>query len=373
MEKHTFWNNQPIDISKNSIESKIIDNSEKEISKTPLNLPPGYNWVDIDLTNENSLNKLVVFLCKYYNSVEDDDKTTDYNSKFLKWVLMQPNYFPDLIVSVEANDKIVAFICGIPMDMIIHNKNVKLIEINFLCIHPKLRNKRLAPVLIREITRRTNLHNIWTAIYTGGLDLPNCLVTCIYYHRPLNIPKLLDLNFLVLSKNMTENMCIKLFKILDKTTINIRKLTENDCEICCLKFNDFHKKFKVGIQFSLEYFKQHFLEISSYVVETNGIITDFVSFYRLDILIKNNKYTNINKYNLYYYFYFETKLDILVNNALYLIKKEGGDVVNCLDQYDNKQFIDKLLFKEGTFNLNFYLYNWMCPIIEKHDMSLLMV
>jgi hypothetical protein len=30
-------------------------------------------------------------------------------------------------------------------------------EINFLCIHKKLRAKRLAPVLIKEVTRRVNL------------------------------------------------------------------------------------------------------------------------------------------------------------------------------------------------------------------------
>ena len=32
-----------------------------------------------------------------------------------------------------------------------------MVEINFLCVHKKLRSKRLAPVLIREITRRVNL------------------------------------------------------------------------------------------------------------------------------------------------------------------------------------------------------------------------
>lgn len=31
-----------------------------------------------------------------------------------------------------------------------------LVEVNFLCVHKKLRAKRLAPVLIKEITRRVN-------------------------------------------------------------------------------------------------------------------------------------------------------------------------------------------------------------------------
>ena len=39
----------------------------------------------------------------------------------------------------------------------VKGKEVEITEINFLCIHKKLRSKRLAPMLIREITRRVNL------------------------------------------------------------------------------------------------------------------------------------------------------------------------------------------------------------------------
>lgn len=45
-------------------------------------------------------------------------------------------------------------------------------EINFLCVHKKLRAKRLAPVLIREVTRRVNLKGVFQAAYTAGVVLP---------------------------------------------------------------------------------------------------------------------------------------------------------------------------------------------------------
>jgi len=38
---------------------------------------------------------------------------------------------------------------------------VKMTEINFLCVHKKLRTNRLAPVLIKEITRRVHIKNMW--------------------------------------------------------------------------------------------------------------------------------------------------------------------------------------------------------------------
>ena len=34
-------------------------------------------------------------------------------------------------------------------------------EINFLCVHKQLRTYRLAPMLIKEITRRVNLCDIY--------------------------------------------------------------------------------------------------------------------------------------------------------------------------------------------------------------------
>lgn len=51
-------------------------------------------------------------------------------------------------------------------------------EINFLCIHKKLRAKRLAPVLIKEITRRCNIRGIFQAIYTAGIFLPTPISRC---------------------------------------------------------------------------------------------------------------------------------------------------------------------------------------------------
>ncbi len=53
-----------------------------------------------------------------------------------------------------------------------------MVEINFLCVHKKLRSKRVAPVLIREITRRVNEQGIFQAVYTAGVVIPKPLATC---------------------------------------------------------------------------------------------------------------------------------------------------------------------------------------------------
>lgn len=59
----------------------------------------------------------------------------------------------------------------------------RMVEINFLCVHKKLRSKRVAPVLIREITRRVNIEGIFQAVYTAGVVLPKPVSTCRYANQ----------------------------------------------------------------------------------------------------------------------------------------------------------------------------------------------
>lgn len=70
-------------------------------------------------------------------------------------------------------------------------------------MHKKLRSKRLAPVLIQEVTRRTHLHGTFQAIYTSGTVLPTPFTTCQYYHRNLNPAKLVKLGFSAVPRNST--------------------------------------------------------------------------------------------------------------------------------------------------------------------------
>ena len=87
----------------------------------------------------------------------------DYSIDFLKWALNPPGFVPEWIVGVRDTQKknLYACITGIPVHMTVLNKPIMMAEINFLCAHKALRSNRIAPVLIKEITRRVNRHNIW--------------------------------------------------------------------------------------------------------------------------------------------------------------------------------------------------------------------
>ena len=144
----------------------------------------------------------------------------------------------------------------------------------------------MAPVLIREITRRINCKGIFQAAYTGGLVLSKPIASCRYWHRPLNIKKLVEVNFSHLGPKMTMQKQIKLMKLPQITsTLGIRPLTEADVTSACQLLNGYLRKYKLATEFNPEEFAHWFMPrknvIDTFVVENAGQITDMISFYTL--------------------------------------------------------------------------------------------
>lgn len=67
---------------------------------------------------------------------------------------------------MRCKGKLYASITGIPVLTVVEEDKIKMAEINFLCVHKTIRDKRLAPVLIREVTRRINLKDKWQAVWS---------------------------------------------------------------------------------------------------------------------------------------------------------------------------------------------------------------
>ena len=110
-------------------------------------------------------------------------------------------------------NKLVGFITGIPADIRTGETTMLMCEINFLCCWKKLRGKRLAPLLIKEVTRRVNLRGIWQAVYTAGVVLPKPITVCRYWHRSLNPKKLIAVDFSRLQARMTMKMTERLYAV----------------------------------------------------------------------------------------------------------------------------------------------------------------
>lgn len=183
--KWQFWETQPVPalgtVINQGVNEPIQPNKPvEEIKNDPYSLPDGFVWDDVDLNSADQLMELYQLLNENY--VEDDDNMFrfDYSPEFLKWALQPIGWLKiwHAGVRVAKSKKLVAFISAVPSHMKVYDKHVKMVEINFLCVHKKLRSKRVAPVLIKEITRRVNLQGIFQAVYTAGVILPTPVAKC---------------------------------------------------------------------------------------------------------------------------------------------------------------------------------------------------
>jgi len=210
----------------------IVPNKPREeLRQEPYNMPAGFEWSAIDILDETQRNEVYDLLTRNY--VEDDDAQFrfDYSPPFLLWALTPPGYTKDFHLGVRSSKsgKLMAFITAVPADVRAYDKTVPMVEINFLCVHKKLRSKRLAPVLIKEITRRVNLTGVFQAVYTAGVVLPVPVASCRYYHRSLNPKKLVEIGFSRLAPRMTMARMIKLYKLPEKpATPGLRPMEPKD-------------------------------------------------------------------------------------------------------------------------------------------------
>eukprot|EP00421_Protoceratium_reticulatum_P074737 CAMPEP_0168428958 /NCGR_PEP_ID=MMETSP0228-20121227/37125_1 /TAXON_ID=133427 /ORGANISM="Protoceratium reticulatum, Strain CCCM 535 (=CCMP 1889)" /LENGTH=472 /DNA_ID=CAMNT_0008443033 /DNA_START=122 /DNA_END=1540 /DNA_ORIENTATION=- len=382
---HPFWDTQPVPSmgSEYATDSGPIDEMQNpdDVRDEPYSLPDQFEWCICNVDSDEEAHEIYLLLSGNY--VEDDDSMFrfDYSVPFLRWALKPPGFLRQwhLGVRVKSNCKLVGFITGIPANVQVYDRLIRMVEINFLCVHKKLRSKRLAPVLIKEITRRVNKENVWQAVYTAGVVLPRPVSECRYYHRSLNPKKLIDVGFSHLGPRMTMARTIKLYKVPDTPQLSgMRQMQAKDVQRVSELITGYLKKFPLHPEFTPEEVAHWVLPregvVSAFVREWNGEVTDVCSFYSLPSTILGNE-----KYNLlkaaYSYWNVATTVSMheLMYDALILAKQQDFDVFNALNVMENEQFLKELKFGIGDGFLQYYLYNWKCPKIEPSGVGLVLL
>ena len=390
VEEHKFWDTQPV--SKSSLqrdaepfEGPIEQNKTiSEVKKDSTPLPEEFAWCEINLEDQREKSELYFLLNQNY--VEDIESLFrfDYPPQFLEWALRAPNWIDKWHVGVRVRDskKLVAFISAIPLQLNVRGKVVPSVEVNFLCVHKKLRSKRLAPLLIKEITRRVHLEGIFQALYTAGAVLPGILSSARYYHRPINFKKLLDVGFTAMPLGKTLEKMNKKYHLAKDHQLGtiLLPMRPSDAPEVTALLSAYTERFAIHSMLSEDEVRHWLLPRSqimhSYVVvNPDGKVSDFISFYSLpSTVVASQRHSRINVAYLFYYAASsDARLLKLVRAALVEARKMDFDVFNCVDIMQNHTFLKELQFGEGDGNLNYYLYNWRTAELLSKDIAVVML
>jgi len=239
--------------------------------------------------------------------------------------------------------------------------------IDFLCVHHQLRGKNLAPVLIKEVTRRINLTGVFQAIYTAGKRITQPYTTARYYHRMVNYKKLVAVDFTQLPIGAKMDKMVKSHLVPKNPHLpGFREMEEKDIPTVTAQLNEFQKKYTVGVHFTEEEVRHYLMPrkdiVGSYVIEDERTkaVTAFFSFYIVpSTVLGNHEYDSFVSAYFYYYFARPSVLPDLSRAVMEMaVHKFGADVVNCLNVCENTDMLTQLRFVPGDGNLNYYLFNY---------------
>ncbi|CDR93784.1 myristoyl-CoA:protein N-myristoyltransferase, N-terminal domain containing protein, putative [Babesia bigemina] len=369
---HAFWNTQPVCKYSEEVDSDQI--GAVDFNTKTENVRDAFGF---GMTTQ-------LYYLLYENYVEDDGGMLrfDYKTEFLQWALASPGYKKDwhVAVRVKSSKRLVGFISGIPVTINVLGTSMEVAEINFLCVHKQLRSKRLAPVLIREITRRVNRCGIWQAVYTAAAMIPKPITTCRYWHRTLNIRRLVDARFTSIGHRMTISRAQRLFKLPPETDgIVMRPMEPRDVDDVLELLQNYLPAYKIHPVYTREEVEHWFVPrgevIYTYVKEnSDGKVTDMLSFYRLNSSVLNNpKIDTIKAAYSYYNVATTISFKKLMEMALNFANEHEFDVFNALDLMENDAIFEELKFGPGEGSLHYYLYNWRIPSLKPSDIGLVLL
>jgi len=369
--QHQFWNTQPV-VQLNEKPAEIgaitIVEDIEQIPKEPYPLVPGFQWCVVNTQNEEEKLELYEFLRKHYVVHPQNTFRFAYSPEFLDWALHPPGWRPEWLlgVRVESTNKIVGFISAIPITVRAYEKTMQIVAVDFLSVHQGLRGKNMAPILIKEVTRRVNLTGIFQAIYTAGKLITQPFTTAQYFHRLINYEKLVAIKFTTPRVGTDIKKEARLHQ-LPKTLVSIpgfRAMKEEDVPQVTVNLNQKLESYKIAQHFTEEEVRHNFLPrkgiVGSYVIEKRNVIEGFFSFYIVpSTVIDCPEYDNYTAAYIYYYYCKPSIFTDLAKAAMFMAHSEfGADVINCLNILDNTELLNTLKFVPGDGKLNYYLFNY---------------
>lgn len=330
-----FWDSQPV--QDKGVNPGEIDASHI-VPEVP-NLPDGYKWSTC--TSEEAF----AFISEHYYD-EDTTFRLKYTFDTVKWLSGEP------IVIRNENEEIVGYSTYTPIELCVETSIKTFAQANFLCVHRDYRNIGFTPMLIKETVRRANDKNIWQGVATYKRDVKGSISKSKYFHRFLDVKKLVDIGFF-----KTNRLREKYYEIRGPCKHSWRRVTSKDVPRIVKILKSYLKDYKISPHVDESYVKKWILPIHSYISDDSD---DFISFYEIP-------YERIDDSREIKQAYRYFIVGDVYNDAFLLAKNLGFHVFNSLDVGEDTEKLKRNKFMEGTGQIFYSLYNWCLSNTVKVD------
>eukprot|EP01119_Soliformovum_irregulare_P018116 TRINITY_DN5497_c3_g1_i1.p1 TRINITY_DN5497_c3_g1~~TRINITY_DN5497_c3_g1_i1.p1 ORF type:complete len:511 (+),score=135.17 TRINITY_DN5497_c3_g1_i1:194-1534(+) len=304
----------------------------------------------------------------------------------LTWMLRSNDQAKDrksVAVGIRHVDSklLIGFVAAWTIHNRIDGQILQVAEAGSLVLHRDFRGRGLAPVLMTELMTQSQRKGIYRAIHTSHSPLPLApIAMCRYWHRYIDIPKLVECRFYHLPdfSTLTEN--VQYFSV-DETRINdqFREMESRDVPQVVNLLNAYLEKFKLSqffddVEVTLRFLPQ--LEegkmVYCYLREDGDQITDMYSFYVLDGVAKvSGSLFSMRTADSYYFVPGKLSSEELMMQCLIKVKQLGCHFLSTLDNFENQEFLEKLKFREDKNNrMLYHLLNCKASQLSPSDIGI---
>lgn len=399
MEK-SFWESKPVNVNETGDFSQILSN-ENLLEKINKELNESKVKLDYSILKDIKFEEIVDFINNNY-IVGGSNFKLCYTANLLKFYCKNAlvlEFYP------KGKKTIVGYIIGkkeklnIKKRIDIKGKDIKgkekdqnkayfslidILEVNFLCLTPKLRNLHIGPYMINCLTKESiSKFNIGIAHYTINSPIKSPYISKKqFYHRMINIDNLIKTKFI--SEDINEKL-LKKFKNVFNTfeyqnTFNDERVillkNSNQIDVKSRIYNFYKEYAKNTYDIHQEISLEELNEILDNKDFYNFIILDgmdstvaFISFFRLDTTTDNGTYKN----GYYYKMFFKNEnviIDSLEFINEYIYTNSIFDVLTLTDTFKD---LSKMKCVPGSGNLKYYLYNMTGSKIDNHKNGLITI
>lgn len=313
---------------------------------------------------------------KVLNLLSENYKTNNfkiiYTKEFLNWSMSRDKLC--LGIQIKDTKKLFGVILGSVSCYQTNNNLIRTIEINYACLHKKMRTKGFFPKLVEQFVKETiKKYNgeINTCFYTTPRETKNAFVKSKTYCRPINFKKLYDEKFVTVSSNENIKELTKYYKVKHNLDNSFSKLHRGDIGTLHELYKVYSEKYNFHPVHTIDEFTRLYLYgiendiLKVYVIKEDEKIVDFISFYLLKYQM-NNSTVMINSGNLFYYTSNVTNIYTIIRNTLTIAASCGVDIFNASNVMENEQILTDFKFSEtDKENDNYYCFgNWKCPTLE---------
>ena len=355
----SFWSPLPIKRNNNFDSQHIINPHFKNIKPTNITLPNNYTF-QYDITNYNELNE---FLNKNY-----EQNLSVFTIDYLKWILKDA-----IIIIVTNNDsKIVGFIYAKPITYKVINQHIDTYYTDLLCTHKKVRGKKLARLLMREMYNKVYDKSVGLIF---NLDKQYDKMISIvespkWLCRPLNIDKLSTTIFSKITDNQKKLLIEKYENSIQPNNLiqHIKNAEQKDILDLMDIYNDHNSNYSISHILNRYDFENIYMNefVHTYVIAPDKI-QDFFSYY-----ISHTKKGETYAYIYYITYPNEELLKYIIISILNILKNENVDMVFILDIYDvNNILKNTYSFTDTGKTCHYHTLNYDTNVIEKSKCGLI--